>query len=120
MEFKRWELVEVKNYSDEDWEIRPYITKIEWMFNPYVVVAEWDEDEFKNWENFEIENFEEIREINKRPTLFGNIVIDEIFDDVKELNNKMDDIQDQLRVIEDICDDFNNVLYKIEDKLDNI
>jgi len=64
-EFTRWELVEIKDKDNEEWEERIYLTTIEWAWNPYFTVRLSAEEDFKNWKKFGVSRWRQIRKIKK-------------------------------------------------------
>jgi len=67
-EFKRWDIVEVRDGKDK-WKERIYIATIEWAIYPYIVVNSNLEDEFKKWEKFDIIRYKQIRPLKKTYTI---------------------------------------------------
>lgn len=64
-QFEYWEEVEVYSNREEKRVKRFFLCEARWAKNPYICVDSHTEDEFKNWEKFEIAEWDKIRKIPK-------------------------------------------------------
>lgn len=84
-EFKEWEVVLARDNDDEDdWEERIYLCTIPWNVNcKYVCVCSNDEEKYKNWEEFDTINWDQIKKLETKPE---EITIEQL---EKELGRKI-------------------------------
>lgn len=68
VEFKKWEVVEVKDENNESWEKRIFLCEIPWKEQyPYLCIHTLYEEEYKKWLRFQVTSWEKIRKIKELP-----------------------------------------------------
>ena len=66
--FTEGEVVEVRDWDEDNWKEKIYLTTLPWKaVSKYIVINKYDEEQYKNWKQFNWDYCDKIRKLQPKP-----------------------------------------------------